>query len=336
MYFFILIDIFNVIIGIIFSMKKNSLADKAMLFKGSKYLNSRKNYFEGWYFKHSNDVMSISFIPGININKEGGKAFIQVITNEESYYVNYDIKEFEYSNEPFYVKIGNNYFSMSGIHIDIKDDDNNLVIMGDVNYFDSINIDVSWLSPNIMGIFSYVPFMECNHAIGSMKNRCNGMISINGKETCFNDGTSYIEKDWGCSFPSSYIWCQGNNFGNRNSAFMLSIADIPYGFVNFRGLICSLIIEDKEYRFATYNGAKIVKCDIKDNMVDIELKRREFHLKVKAKCDSGYKLNAPVKGVMSKEIIESIKGVIKVTLIKDEDVIFDDVSKNCGLEVVCE
>ena len=91
-----------------------------------------------------------------------------------------------------------------------------------------------------------------------MKNKINGSINLNGKEFIFKDGYGYIEKDWGCSFPKSYIWCQGNSFSKRDASFMISIADIPFKLFNFRGLICSLIIDNYEYRFATYNNCKIV------------------------------------------------------------------------------
>ena len=42
---------------------------------------SRRNYFEGWYFKHvSADKRQVwSFIPGISLSSEGRHAFIQVL-----------------------------------------------------------------------------------------------------------------------------------------------------------------------------------------------------------------------------------------------------------------
>jgi len=45
-------------------------------------------FFEGWYFKHQKGEDTISFIPGINIDSKGNRsAFIQVITNRNSYYM---------------------------------------------------------------------------------------------------------------------------------------------------------------------------------------------------------------------------------------------------------
>ena len=187
-----------------------------------------------------------------------------------------------------------------------------------------------------MGLFSYVPFMECNHAIISMKNKINGEIVINDSVINFNAGIGYIEKDYGCSFPKSYIWCQGNNFKNCDASFMLSIANIPFKLFNFRGIICSLMVDSVEYRFATYNNSKIIKFSTDDNILDIVLKKGDYYLCVKCNYGDGLKLIAPVKGVMKKDIIESITEDIRVTLIKNKKVIFDDVSSNCGLEIVKE
>ena len=315
-------------------MKRMFLMKNPELFQGEKYLSTNKSYFEGWYFKISSDNLSIAFIPGININSSEKKTFIQIITNTNSYYVNYDINEFEYSFDPFYVRIGKNFFSKDAIHVEIEDDEQNLTIYGDVKYFNIKNIGTNDLYPNIMGPFSYVPFMECNHAILSMKSDVTGFVDINNNKINFNEETGYIEKDWGCSFPKSYIWCQGNNFVNSSASFMLSIAIIPFKIFNFRGIICSLIIGDKEYRFATYNNTKIVKYDIDNNLVDIILKKGNYFLEINSKCDTSLKLIAPVKGEMKKDILESISAYISITLKKDNKVIFSDTSKNCGLEIV--
>jgi len=315
-------------------MNKLFLIKNPDLFQGEKNLNKNKDYFEGWYFKNTNKENGISFIPGINIENNNPKAFIQVITNNTSYFVNYDIEEFESSYEPFIIKIGNNIFSKNGIHIDIKDKMQNLNIYGDIEYSNSKNINTNFLKPNIMGPFSYVPFMECNHAILSMQNKANGSIEINNTVINFDDDMGYIEKDWGCSFPKTYIWCQGNNFQKSDASFMLSIANVPFKMFNFRGVICVLMTGQKEYKFTTYNNSKIIEYDINDNNINITLKKDDYCLNIKATLENGQKLSAPVKGKMKKEIYESINSIINVTLKKDNNIIFDDISTNCGLEIV--
>lgn len=317
-------------------MKKLFLIKNPELFQGEKHLNTNKNYFEGWYFKNTNNESGISFIPGININGHEKKAFIQIITMDSSYFVNYIIDDFKFSFSPFYIKIGNNFFSKDRIHIDIKDDAQNLTISGDIKYSNNQNINTNFFNPNIMGPFSYVPFMECNHAILNMKNRADGLIDINNNIINFDNGIGYIEKDWGCSFPKSYIWCQGNNFKNSNASFMISIAHIPFKAFNFRGIICDLIIDNKEFKFTTYNNAKLIKYDVDNNSLDILLKRGPYYLNIQSKYNSGLKLSAPVKGKMEKDIFESISSSVIVTLKKDNNIIFSDTSTNCGLEIVHE
>ena len=315
-------------------MKKINLIKNPQVFQGKKYLKSNKNYFEGWYFKNTNEKEGIAFIPGISITNSEKKAFIQVITNNKSYFINYDINNFEFNDYPFYIKIKDNYFSKDKIHINIKEE--NINIHGTIKYCNSKNINTNFFNPNIMGPFSYLKFMECNHAILSMKCICNGKLFINNKKLIFNNNTAYIEKDWGISFPKYYIWCQGNNFKKSDASFMLSIADIPFKMFNFRGLICSLIIDDKEYRFATYNGSKIIKYDVNNNSINITLKKGDYHLNIKAKNKSGLKLSAPIKGKMEKEINENINSIISIMLKYKKQIIFSNVSNNCALEIVNE
>ncbi len=315
-------------------MNKIFLIKNPELFQGEKYIKTGKHYFEGWYFKNTNDENGISFIPGININGQEENAFIQVITRDFSYFINYNIDDFKYSFKPFYIKIGNNFFSKNSIHIDIKDDTKNLTVYGNIKYSNGKNIATNLFCPNIMGPFSYIPFMECNHAILNMKTRADGLININHHKIEFNNGIGYIEKDWGDSFPKSYIWCQGNDFQNSNASFMISIATIPFKIFHFKGVICDLMIDNKEFKFTTYNHAKLIKCDVNDNVLNIILKKGRYSLNIKSKYAVGFKLFAPVKGKMEKDIFESISTSIIVTLKKDNVVIFSDTSKNCGLEIV--
>ncbi len=162
-------------------MNKLVLIKNPELFQGEKSLSKNKNYFEGWYFKNTNNKEGISFIPGISNENNDKKAFIQVITNDFSYFINYNINDFYFSYKTFIIKIGNSVFSKESIHIDIKDQKQNLKINGDLKYSKSININTNLWAPNIMGPFSYAPGMECNHAILCMKNKVNGSIEFNDR-----------------------------------------------------------------------------------------------------------------------------------------------------------
>ncbi len=315
-------------------MKKLFLMKNPDLFQGQKYLDTNHNYFEGWYFKNTNETDGISFIPGIHISDEKKNAFIQVITNDSSYYIPYDIHDFSFQFSPFLIQIGNNSFSKEGIHLDIQDEKEHLQIYGDIHYSNHVQIKTNSFQPNIMGPFSYIPFMECNHAILSMQNEIQGVIHLNKQKIDFHSGTGYIEKDWGCSFPKSYIWCQGNHFPTKKASFMLSIADIPFKIFHFRGLICIFILGDQEFKFTTYNCAKIIKYSINQDSFDITLKKGIYEFNIQSRYANRLKLMAPVKGKMEKDIFESITATITVTLKKNQKIIFSETSTNCGLEIV--
>ena len=232
------------------------------------------------------------------------------------------------------IQIKNNYFSKEKLHIEIEDKAQDLKIHGDIQYHHHEDIKTSFVSPNIMGPFSYIPFMECNHAILSMKTHIQGNLQINGENRNLDNGIGYLEKDWGKSFPKSYIWCQGNCFQNTDASFILSIADIPFKVLTFQGIICVLLINHHEYRFTTYHHTQIQKYEVSENSINITLKKGIYELNVKSVSSAGKKLLAPVKGKMEKDILESICSSIVVTLRRNNAIIFKDTSTNCGLEIV--
>lgn len=151
------------------------LLENPETFQGENKINHSNYYFEGWYFKNTGKDISISFIPGINIENGKKSAFIQIITNSSSYYISYPFTEFKFSYEPFSINIGNNLFSLDQVKINIKDKD--ISINGELRYHNHTKIRKNIFSPNIMGPFSFIPFMECNHAILSMKHEINGFLT---------------------------------------------------------------------------------------------------------------------------------------------------------------
>lgn len=315
-------------------MNKLLLMKNPILFQGEKQLGTNNHYFEGWYFKNTNGKETISFIPGININENEKKAFIQVITNYTSYFISYPIEEFRFNVNPFYLQIRKNIFSPNQMQIDIQDSKQDLSISGKIKYSHHNTIHTNVVNPNIMGPFSYLPFMECNHAILSMQNSIQGEIKLNEKRMKFNQGIGYMEKDWGTSFPKSYIWCQGNDFKKTDASFMLSIANIPLKILEFKGIICVLMIDHKEYKFTTYNHTKLIDYQLDEKLLSITLQKGKYRLTVQSIYDNHSKLLAPVKGKMEKTIKESISSTLMVTLKEQNNTIFKDTSINCGLEIV--
>jgi hypothetical protein len=297
-------------------------------------------YFEGWYYKQvkNDDSFTISFIPGISYNKEDPHSFVQcIICNEQkkltSHYFKYEISDFEFSEEPFKIKIGNSYFSEKSIYLDLINDD--IRINGELSFVNLEGLEKSIFSPNIMGYFSYFPKMECNHHIVSMNHQVFGTIILNDKEINLNNGFGYIEKDWGISFPKEYIWLQCNHFDTHNIKLALSIATIPFLGFSFKGFFCALIIEEKEYRFATYNNSKLRINTLEEGYLSITFIKGKIEVEIIAEVDKVLPLASPKNGVMKNFIKEGLAGIISIKF-KNEKIgeIIEAKGKNAGIEIM--
>jgi len=295
-----------------------------------------RNYFEGWYYKiidkSSQNIFAI--IPGVSITKEGKHAFIQFINANTGLtkYLNYKIDDFHYSERELEISINNNHFNKLGLTLDFSSED--ISVYGNVNFTNIVPFPKSILNPGIMGPYSFVPFMECHHGIVNMHCELDGYITFNGNKLDFTGGYGYIEKDWGSSFPQSWIWLQSNHFDEYNASVMFSIASIPWFHRHFDGLISFLRIDDKVFRFATYTGAKIKKLTFDNDRLCVSIEDSKFILNLEVTISKGGTLKAPKKGKMDIEITETITSIVKVALTeKTGKKIFDGLGRNTGLEL---
>jgi hypothetical protein len=296
----------------------------------------KKHYFEGWYFKHiSSDLTSvISIIPGISIDGEDSHAFIQVISvnPDESCYIRYPIGEFKWNRRKMNFRIGPSEFSTQFIRLDIVSD--GMRIGGQVEYSNIVRYPKSLSSPGIMGWYSFVPFMECNHGIVSVLHDLNGKISINGRLTEFTGGKGYSEKDWGVSFPEGWIWVQCCNFPENNTSFSFSMAKIPWLGSHFTGFICFFYFRDEFFLFATYNGSAISKVTRDKENVGITLSNNKYSLEILVIKNNFGDLVAPVSGKMVRSIRESIDSEVQLKLTdRANNVIYSGSGKNAGYEI---
>lgn len=288
------------------------------------FYKNKRSFFEGWYFKHQSKDGSIAFIPGINITKDGTKySFIQVITKDKSYNINYDFKDFSISQDKLTIKIKDNIFSTKGVILNIRN--KNIIIKGRLVYS-----DITPLKSDIMGPFAYFPFMECVHGVLSLNHKVNGSLFINNKEVKFIDAKGYIEKDSGKSFPKTYLWIQCNDFKIEDTSIMVSIADIPFLGFEFKGCIAVVYYKGKEYRLATYNGVKLISYD-ENGLI---IKRGKYRLEINIKNLSPQSLLAPNGGDMIRTIYENISCSARFKFYKDKNLIFDLESSNTSFEYV--
>ncbi len=307
---------------------------KPEIFQGSM---SYKRYFEGWYFKHVSKNMELvySFIPGISLNPENPHAFIQVINGLTglTQYVEYPVSSFKFSKNSFSVQVGDSVFTADSMLLNINSP--LIKVSGRLGYSGSIKYPTSILSPGIMGWYSFVPFMECKHGVVSVSHRIDGSLLVNGEQLDFSGGKGYIEKDWGKSFPESWIWVQSNNFVNSDACIMMSIAKIPWLGSFFTGFLGFLYYKGDFYPFSTYHKSEITALNLADEKLTFGFRSKKHQLKITATLKNSGILLAPKSGEMSRRIKESVDSELEVVLSDlDGTEIYHDHASRAGLEVI--
>jgi tocopherol cyclase len=309
------------------------------LFRPAIYQGKRnpKNYFEGWYYKHvdksGSQVWSIIF--GISHSADS-HSFIQVIEGKTgvSDYIRFGKEEFSYDTDKLRITIRNNTITANSIELNLQGE--NFSIGGSLSYSGVTPFPQRLLAPGIMGWYTYAPFMECYHGVVSMNHEITGNLVINGKQTDFTGGKGYIEKDWGRSMPSDWIWMQCNHFDTAPEAsMMLSIARIPWLTGFFPGFLSFIKVGEKVHRFATYNNSKISAIHVDDSSVRLQLTNHRNSLDVEVARNTTGQLKAPVKGQMDRKIAESLDAEIRIKLaLKNGEILFEGSGGHTGLEIV--
>lgn len=293
-----------------------------------------RHYFEGWYFKVVNkaETKAFAFIPGIAMNGDNEKhAFIQVLDGKKltANYHKFEYNSFRSDQDQFNIAIEDNFFSANELQINLSSLKANLQFSGNTPWPNQ------WYSPGIMGPYTFLPFMECYHGIVSMDHAISGQIEMDGEIIDFGNGRGYIEKDWGKSFPSAYIWLQSNHFSNPGISVKVSVAKIPYLGYSFVGFIAGIWLNNQLIQFTTYNRSSLLKSVIDTEKVELVMQNKNHILKIFVRREAATALASPILGLMDGRIEESMNALVEVNLIdrKTGKTILNDTGRNAGLEV---
>ncbi len=279
----------------------------------------KKGQFEGWYLKHQIGDRVFAFVVSFHKSK-GGLEYgcLQLITNEGTIHQNYTMEDCHIDQDKFQIKMGPHRFGIDGCRVKLKSDD--LDVACNIKYgpFHALESD-------IMGPFRKLPKMQCKHEILSMSHEIRGFIDVNGEATELTGGTGYIEKDSGYTFPKKYMWTQCNFKYKGNHSIVLACADIPLPVGSFEGFFCQILYRGKQYRLATYLGAKIMQ---KTNR-SISIKQGDMRVYIMAFEKGGHPMQAPLDGEMKGTIHQLPAGRVRYVFYKEDKKIFDFVSR-CG------
>ena len=109
---------------------------------------------------------------------------------------------------------------------------------------------------------------------------------------------------------------------------MLSVADIPFLGTNFTGIIGAVMLGGKEYRIATYLGARAKEI----NKSAVTVKQGGFELTAKLLEKKSHPLFAPINGDMSRTIHESAACKAYYCFLHNGDVLCEFVSDKASFE----
>lgn len=290
-------------------------------------MERRGPYFEGWYLKHqTKEGNALALIPAVHIDRAGRcSASIQVITDDQTWWLEYPGTEFHASERVFRIQLEQNLFRGKEIWINIER--KGISLHGTLRYG-----PFAPLRSDIMGPFRFLPGMECSHGVISMGHSLDGALTLNGKRMDFSGGTGYAETDRGRSFPSAYLWTQCTWRGAKRGSLMLSIATIPLPVGSFTGCICAVLYNGREYRLATYRGARIEQW----SGAGAVIRQGKYRLTVELMEGQGRPLKAPVEGGMGRTIHESLCAQVCYRFWHGEALLFEHVDRCASFEYADE
>jgi tocopherol cyclase len=290
-------------------------------------------FFEGWYYNMvlSNDSRTIAVIPGVLMNDDGRHSFLIVAYGNTSHYFRFPFEAFRSSSitEEFRVNISRentdknrmNIFSANEIIVDVQpnkeDDATESIQMNITVSSNTIPKDLSWLMPGTMGPFSWVSLMQCYHHVLSMRHNIHGTIQFGQHPRTNITGSGYLEKDWGQSFPSTWIWGQANQWMSTSpisASLFFSFAIVPVGFgLELPGFLVIFEHNNQFFRFNTYLLSIVHDLVLNNNTNRLSFTVYDLFFEYKLSvsiqfedANSGALLYAPRKGRMEKFVKEML------------------------------
>lgn len=264
----------------------------------------KKNYFEGWYFRHGGED-PFSFIVGVTHGSDA-HAFVQFIDRVRSRIYRFPVGALLFEEKDMTVVVGENVFSLRGIDAELGEGEERVCCH--VRYGEITPFQKSLFAPSVMGPFGYFP-MVCNHAVVSMRHSVKGEIERGGKRKEV-DAQGYIEKDFGSRFPENYFWLHA---ANERASVMFAVA-WPLN-LGLRGFLCLFTCGGRQYNLSLYTGARLEKCEVFPDRAEVKVRRGKTALSLYAQSDGGMPLAAPTAGAnMTRTVRENLSARCKIAL----------------------
>lgn len=219
-----------------------------------------RNYFCGWYYRCQSDQQTLAVIPSIHRTEDSDFCTIQLITDTGAFYVQFPNIRFPCGRSS----------QIWPIHA------------AEIRHHGSVSVCSA----------DAIPPHRLQYAAQSRWDTIGQRCAL-----CIPECHRLFGGRPGRSFPKEYIWTYCSV---PNGAVMLSVADIPFGCFHFTGVIGVVLLDGKEYRLATYLGAKAIKIQPDE----IAIQQGMLCLTVRRSAAQGHPLCASISGAMTRTIHE--------------------------------
>lgn len=299
--------------------------------------NNRCGCFQSWRYRQSfGDDLVLSFLPFVTIGPNREKnAILQMIFNDKCYRLDFPFSEVDIDRERQLLRMGENQFGRKGIKLQIRQE--NLELSGDLRFKQFTSPRKSLYAPGVMGPAAYFGKLEIHYEVLSLQHAVTGELSVNGKRLATAEGTGYLSKTKGSSFPPCWLWYQCGNFKNNPSVSVVLIAaeNTAYG-IKRNEIVAVCMVDGKEIRLASYYGAKLKEMEKDKGESIVMISQGDTVLTVRVRTGVPVSLSFPIKGEMNRIAYEYPCCQSQVILRKNGKTLIDDAGYASGFERVGE
>lgn len=292
-----------------------------------------KNYFENWYFRlvDANKEKVVEILVGKSMGEKGTEAFIQIMGEgiEEPICMTYPVEKM--INTQKGIQIEENSFGAEGIELNLSSE--KFSLKGEMSFHHHKMLKQSFWLPGLMGPFKYLPFLESYHEVICLDHVIMGNLVLNEKTLSFDKGKGYIEKDWGKTFPKVWVWAQCNHFEKHDMAVMIGIARVPIFLEYHTGFAIPIFYNDKLEVFSNYRGGQIAKLYRYKGYIHLIVTQKNMVLDIKIYGSDEISCTTSRSTHMIRDVYSCEQSKIEIKMMKDNQVIFEDIGQWCALEM---
>ncbi|HRE58805.1 MAG TPA: tocopherol cyclase family protein [Candidatus Kapabacteria bacterium] len=258
----------------------------------------RDKYFEGWFQKiYSKEYnASILIIYGYATrNTEDRFGFIQILLPQKAPEIIYfNRNEIACDSDGHIVQMGENLLTTEIILINTNDINVHLKL---------INNKVTRTFKNSMGYHYFVPNLPCYHSVLNTAHQVSGEIQQKDVRYILNNEMGYLEKNWGTSFPKSYIWLHAVDPHDSKVSMLFSIAEIKWFGIKFIKHVGHFHFDDKQIDLRSLKNFAVSHQMPSKDTYQILMRSKTIQIEISIVFGDNILFKGPQGGVLSSDII---------------------------------